>query len=50
MEPFIGQIIFPSPNPNPHRPGDMTLGDVVVVRELDKSSVKLQEACANGTY
>lgn len=30
--------------------GDTTLGDVVVVRELDKSSVKLQEACANGTY
>lgn len=30
--------------------GDTTLGDIVVVRELDKSSVKLQEACANGTY
>jgi type VI secretion system secreted protein Hcp len=29
--------------------GDTTLGDVVVVRELDKSSTKLQEACANGT-
>lgn len=30
--------------------GHTTLGDVVVVRQLDKSSVKLQEACANGTY
>ena len=30
--------------------GDTTLGDVVVVRELDKSSTKLQEACANGTF
>jgi type VI secretion system secreted protein Hcp len=29
--------------------GETTLGDVSVVRELDKSSVKLQEACANGT-
>lgn len=30
--------------------GDTTLGDVVVSRNLDKSSVKLQEACANGTF
>ena len=30
--------------------GDTTLGDVVVVRELDKSSTKLQESCANGTF
>ncbi|MEW4489230.1 type VI secretion system tube protein Hcp [Thalassoglobus sp. JC818] len=30
--------------------GETTLGDVVVVRELDKSSTKLQEACANGTF
>ena len=30
--------------------GDTTPGDVVVVRHLDKSSVKLQEACANGTF
>jgi type VI secretion system secreted protein Hcp len=29
--------------------GTTTLGDIVVVRQLDKSSVKLQEACANGT-
>ena len=26
------------------------MGDVVVVRQLDKSSTKLQEACANGTF
>lgn len=30
--------------------GHTTLGDVVVVRQLDKSSTKLQEACANGTF
>lgn len=30
--------------------GDTTLGDVGVVRQLDKSSTKLQEACANGTF
>jgi type VI secretion system secreted protein Hcp len=30
--------------------GETTLGDIVVVRELDKSSTKLQEACANGTF
>jgi type VI secretion system secreted protein Hcp len=30
--------------------GDTTLGDVVAVRQLDKSSTKLQEACANGTF
>lgn len=30
--------------------GTTTLGDIVVVRELDKSSTKLQEACANGTF
>ena len=31
------------------RRGDTTLGDVVVVRELDKSSTKLQEASVGGT-
>ncbi|MCP4169487.1 MAG: type VI secretion system tube protein Hcp [Fuerstiella sp.] len=30
--------------------GDTTLGDIVVVRQLDKSSTKLQEACANGSF
>jgi type VI secretion system secreted protein Hcp len=30
--------------------GETTLGDVVLVRELDKSSTKLAEACANGTF
>ena len=30
--------------------GDTTLGDIVVSRNLDKSSTKLQEACANGTF
>lgn len=29
--------------------GDTTLGDIVVVRNLDKSSVDLQKACADGT-
>jgi type VI secretion system secreted protein Hcp len=30
--------------------GETTIGDVVIVRQLDKSSTKLQEACANGTF
>jgi len=30
--------------------GETTLGDIVVSRELDKSSTKLQESCANGTF
>jgi type VI secretion system secreted protein Hcp len=30
--------------------GETTLGDIVVVRELDNSSTKLQEACADGTF
>ena len=30
--------------------GETTLGDIVVVRQMDKSSTKLQQACANGTF
>ena len=30
--------------------GDTTLGDICVNRQLDKSTTKLQEACANGTF
>src|SRR4051812_15232552 len=30
--------------------GETTAGDIVVVRQVDKSSVKLHEACATGTY
>ena len=30
--------------------GTTTLGDVVVLRELDRSSVDVQKACANGTF
>ncbi len=30
--------------------GETTLGDVACSRQLDKSSTKLQEACANGTF
>ena len=30
--------------------GETQLGDVSIVRQLDKSSTKLQEACANGTF
>lgn len=30
--------------------GETNIGDIVVVRQLDKSSVKLQEACATGKY
>ncbi len=35
---------------NTRTQGSTTLGDVVVVRTLDKSSTKIQEACANGTF
>lgn len=48
MEPFIGQIHLFSPSQLGR--GETTLGDVVVVRQLDASSTKLQEACANGTF
>lgn len=30
--------------------GETSLGDIVVVRQLDKSSTKILEACANGTF
>ena len=30
--------------------GETSLGDIAVSRQLDKSSTKLQEACANGTF
>ena len=30
--------------------GETVLGDVIISRQLDKSSTKLQEACANGTF
>ena len=30
--------------------GETTLGDIVVVRELDKASVKLAESCAMGKF
>ena len=30
--------------------GETSLADVNLVRQLDKSSVKLKEACANGTF
>lgn len=35
---------------NERTQGETTLGDVVVVRSVDKSSVKLQEACATGKF
>jgi type VI secretion system secreted protein Hcp len=30
--------------------GETTLGDIVIVRQLDKSSTKLSEACASGKF
>jgi type VI secretion system secreted protein Hcp len=30
--------------------GETTLGDIVLVRQMDKSTTKIQEACANGTF
>jgi type VI secretion system secreted protein Hcp len=30
--------------------GETTLGDIVLIRQMDKSTTKIQEACANGTF
>jgi type VI secretion system secreted protein Hcp len=46
----IHRSIPPGAKDQQRTKGETTLGDVVVVRNLDKSSVKLQEACANGTF
>ena len=35
---------------NQRTQGETTLGDVIVVRTVDKSSTKLQEACAKGKF
>lgn len=45
----IHRAIPPGAKDQQRARGDTTLGDIDVVRELDKSSTKLQEACANGT-
>ena len=46
----IHRSIPPGAKDQQRTKGETTLGDVVVVRQLDKSSTKLQEACANGTF
>jgi type VI secretion system secreted protein Hcp len=46
----ISRSIPPGAKDQQRTKGDTMLGDVVCVRNLDKSSTKLQEACANGTF
>jgi type VI secretion system secreted protein Hcp len=46
----ISRSIPPNARDQQRTQGSTSLGDVVLVRELDKSSTKIQEACANGTF
>lgn len=46
----IHRSIPPGAKDQQRTKGETSLGDVVLVRQLDKSSVKIQEACANGTF
>jgi type VI secretion system secreted protein Hcp len=46
----ISRSIPPGARDQQRTKGDTTLGDVVCVRQLDKSSTKLQEACASGKF
>lgn len=46
----IHRSIPPGAKDQQRTKGETTLGDIVIVRQLDKSSTKLQEACANGTF
>lgn len=46
----INRTIGSGAKDNERTRGETILGDVTVVRELDKSSVKIQENCAKGTF
>jgi type VI secretion system secreted protein Hcp len=46
----IHRSVAPGAKDNQRSRGETTPGDVVVVRQLDKSSVKMQEACASGKF
>lgn len=46
----IHRSIPPGAKDNQRSQGDTTLGDVIVVRHVDKSSTKMQEACASGKF
>jgi len=46
----IHRAIPPGAKDQQRTKGETTLGDIVIVRNLDKSSTKLAEACANGTF
>lgn len=46
----IHRSIPPGAKDQQRTKGETTLGDMVMVRQLDKSSAKLFEACANGTF
>src|SRR3972149_6709023 len=45
----IHRTIAPGVKDNQRSRGETVLGDISIIRTLDKSSPKLAEACANGT-
>ncbi len=49
MSAGVSRSIPPGAKDHQRARGETSLSDVSVVRQLDKSSTKLQEACANGT-
>src|SRR4051812_44008504 len=50
MSSAISRSIPAGAKNNQRTKGETSLGDIVCVRQLDKSSVKIVEACANGTF
>lgn len=50
MQAPISRTIPPSAKDQQRTKGETRLADVSVTRQVDKSSTKLQEACANGTF
>ena len=46
----IGRSIPAGAKDNQRTKGETQLGDLACTRHLDQSSVKIQEACANGTF
>lgn len=50
MGSVISRTIGSGAKDNERTRGETILSDICVVRELDKSSVKIQESCAKGTF
>ena len=50
MSSSVFRSIQPGAKDQQRTKGETSLSDIQIVRQLDKSSVKLQEACANGTF